>query len=318
MTSRIVLDPGLSAADINAALNAYDVVVLQGDYETTETIVVRDNKTLIGRNATIFAPYDSFHVVFAYGGLNGFSNNSIIKDIKVIGGKYGIIHRGRNGAVEGCEASETSLHGIALHGNGMYNMRVERNVTNDTGQSGIGISGTIDGAVIFNNIANNAALDGFTGYDIGNRRVHWINNTSNGAGNHGTHVGGDHISVVGGVYLDSEHSGVLADGHTTGRNSNIRIVNCTVEESKGRSIFVKEYDYGFVHNNIIHHSGIHGIDIVNSNHLTVSKNFVELSNNNGIRSDSLSKYNKIVSNILRSDDVAVHHSTTEELNNYYV
>lgn len=108
--------------------------------------------------------------------------------------------------------------GVQMSGTGCI---VSGNVVVNTGSAGISPVFMIDGVVSHNTINNTGTLpailaDGITGYDRGNYRVLIIGNTINTAKNHGIHVGGNSIQIIGNKIFNVYNDGILLQSDPNG------------------------------------------------------------------------------------------------------
>lgn len=188
-----------------------------------------------------------------------------------------------------------NFYGLAIYGDGTsvtQHGRVTNCFARATSKGGIGIQGFASYITFANNHTKDTVEDGVTGYNAANRYISFVNNVMENPGNHGTHIGGNHIKYIGNVVISPMHSACYARNH-----DNTVMYNVTMSDNQsignesattGHGFYVFGVDTVVLADNLVQGAGAHGILVVDTVKYTVSGNVIKGANN-GIRLQGASR-----------------------------
>lgn len=214
--------------------------------------------------------------------------------------QYGILINWDQVSVkQGCSVVNCYVHdivGMGIGAGGTGHVIANNSVVN-CGHSGIGCYGALIEGIIANNTVYNtgwnlaASSDGITGYDQSNLRTLVIGNTVTQSTNHGIHLGGANMQIVGNkVYQVTNGHGIFlqsAPNASPTRRANGMIVGNEVDTvSVGVGIRVGYTDKVLVNGNTVYNTGNNAFYFLLSSDCVCSDNTIFNATGDGIAADT--------------------------------
>lgn len=177
-------------------------------------------------------------------------------------------------------------------GDPVTNVSIHDNHVKDSGESGegagLGIVGVGKYVSFVGNITESTGGDGCAAYNRDNAHILVSGNVFNDPANHGTHVGGNYVSVVGNtIYSPSDYGIYVASDPNEAPTASVGfVVSGNLVQAPGNfsGIHVDNYDGGSITGNTVLTPDEHGINVKNCDGVAISGNHCEGSvSGSGIR-----------------------------------
>jgi hypothetical protein len=178
-------------------------------------------------------------------------------------------------------------YGIVITGPGVtpaQHIGVRNNHVKDSGRDYIGTGNgcslgivSIGEHVVFaNNVTEGGSGDGVAAYNESNQHVLVIGNVFNDPGNHGVHLGGSYLSIVGNeCFSPAAHGYFLSSGSGGGSDRFGFVVADNIVQSPALiGISVRRHSRGTVSGNTVGGPGDRGMEITDAVHLAVTGNTI--------------------------------------------
>lgn len=196
----------------------------------------------------------------------------------------------RDFLITNCKIVNTyNFHGIGIYGNATsptYHGSVVHNYVEGTAKAGISIQEYASYIDISHNHTKDTIEDGVMGYNAANLYINFIGNLVENPGNHGSHIGGNHIVWANNTVYNANHSACYAYNHDGTRMRNVVISDniCHLTRSTaGFPFYGWKIDNFTLTGNIADSPATHALYVRDCENFTVEGNTVHTTPHNGLR-----------------------------------